>query len=273
VSPAFDPARTRPTRPWSLAALAPWDLQCALRSATLTGALTVLSLLVTAATDEGGLTWSERTARVFPLMPVCVALATVLALAGPSGRGEGRALQALGRSPFGTACGAAVGAALVGLFASLVVLLDARISVHTFFPVIRALGPYTFDGHAFTNLSAGWRVTPDGTLSLPPLSAATSLGGSAFAGGDGLPAHARFCAAVVMALGSVAFALTIALFPPARRGRALLVLFVTAAATVFCLQAAASGRLPVLMAPVPSTALLLSAAWAIVHPEWQRATR
>jgi hypothetical protein len=230
--------------------------------------MVLLAVLLTAATDEGGVRWDERVARVLPIVPICVALAAALTLAGPRRRVETFALEALGRSPLANAAGAAVGAGLVGLGLALLVLLDPGLSVHAFFPTLHASGPYVFDGGVFTNVTTGWRVSEDGTLSLPPAPGSIVAGVTA-----GLPPHGRLAAALVIALGSAAFALTVAQLPRTRRTGSLALLLATAALTTLCLQAAATGRLPALATPVPSTMLLLGTAWAIVRVRWDSTRR
>ncbi len=133
-----------------------------------------LAVAITAATDEGGLSWSERVARAVPVVPVCGALATALALGGRDRRGEGRALEALGRSAFANGVAAATGAAAVGLVIALIVLLDANVSVAPFFPTVHGPAPYVFEDGGFSNAATGWRVMQDGTLVLPPPDALAS---------------------------------------------------------------------------------------------------
>ncbi len=230
-----------------------------------------LAVAITAATDEGGLSWSERVARAVPVVPVCGALATALALGGRDRRGEGRALEALGRSAFANGVAAATGAAAVGLVIALIVLLDANVSVAPFFPTVHGPAPYVFEDGGFSNAATGWRVMQDGTLVLPPPDALASARDAlrAHLEATGLPPHGRVAAALLTLLGSAGFALTVALVPRARHGTTALVLLGVAAASAFCLQAAAAGRIPLIVVLFPSTMLLLGAAWAIVRPRWQ----
>jgi len=246
--------------------ITPWDLRALVRSASLTCALLLLAVLVTAATDEGRVAWSERVARAVPLVPVCAALGVVLALAGAHRRGEERALEALGRTPFANACGAAVGAASVGAVVALLILLDRYVSITPFFPTVQASGTFVFDHGTFTSTQHGWRVMADGSLALAQAQAQSSST-------TDLPPYARESAAVVTLVGSAAFALTVAVVPRGHSMRTTLLLLVTAAASAVCLQAAASSRVSSLVAPIPSTLLLLVAAWGIVRPPWIRILR
>jgi hypothetical protein len=250
----------------------PWDARAMGRSAALTCAILLLAVVLTAASDEGGVSWGERVARVVPLVPVCAALATGLALAGRDRRGEGRALEALGRTPFANGSAAALGAAAVGLLAAFAVLLDRELLVTPFFPTVHATGSYTYDAGVFTNVREGWRVMSDGSIALPSDADAEAL--AALVGDpSGLPLHARGCAALLTLLGSAAFALTVAVTPRGaagpRWGPSVVALLATAAASAVCLQAAAAGRVPLAVVPVPSTLLLLAAVWGIVRSQWQ----
>lgn len=240
-----------------------WDRRRAIESLGYAVVLLGLAFLVTAATDEGGLAWTERVARVVPLAPLGVAVAVALTLAGPRRRVETRALEALGRSPFVNSAGAASGAALVGVVVALLVLVDGRVPVRGFFPSLRAASVYAFDEGGFTSLATGIHVALDGSLMLPPAPTA------AVDTTSGLPPHARLAACLVTGMASLAFALLIARLPRQGRTSSLLVLVATGALTTFAFQAAAAGRLPALATPVPATVLLLGAAWAIVRAEWE----
>jgi hypothetical protein len=250
----------------------PWDRRALVASATLTAVVLALTVLVTAMTDEGGVPFPERVSRAVPLTPVAAALATALTLAGAKRRLEARALEALGRSPAASSLAPALGAFGVGALVGAVVLLDARVSLRAFFPLVESAGPYTFDAGGFTNVRAGWRVMTDGSIALPLAGAPLHLDAPLVAS----PEHVflRPCAALVTALGSAAFVATVVatLALRARWGWTALALVETAAATLFCLQAAAAGRAPLVLAPAPSTLLLLGATWAIVGRESREAS-
>jgi len=248
--------------------ITPWDVREAGRSAAIASGMLVLAVVVTAFTDEGGVRWGERVARVLPLVPVCVAAAAAVVVAAPNRRGEVRALEALGRSPLGSAAGAAAGAAAVGLLTAAFLGIEGLIPVRAFFPTVHSGGPYVFDAGAFTNVATGWRVARDGTLALPVASA-----GPLVDLGKGLPLHARLAAAFVTAIGSLAFALTVAEGTRRHPTLAWLSLLATAAATTVCLQGAASGRVPIFLTPVAPTVLLMVVAWAIVRLRWHPKTK
>ncbi len=253
--------------------MTPWDRRVLSRSAALTCALLLLAVVLTAATDEGGLPWTERVSRVVPIVPLCSALATGLTLGGRDRRGEGRALEAIGRSPFANAFAAAAGAMAVGALAALAVLLHPSLHVSTFFPTVPAGGSFTYDAGAFTS-SRGWRILADGSIALPD---ATAASGALARETGGLPTHARAWAALLTLLGTAAFGLTMATMkrqlqrPALAWGPPVVALVITAATSMVCLQAAAAGRVPVSVTPIPSTLLLLGAVWAIVRGQWQAA--
>ena len=231
-----------------------------LRGGGLTCAIAAVAVVLTAATDEGGVAWGERVARVVPIIPVCAAVAAALALAGPRQRGEGRALEALGRSPFATAAAAAIGAGAMGALAAVLIVVEPRIPVGVFFPTAHTQAAFTYDRGVFT--TARFRVLSDGSIDL---AAATPDGGplaSGLAGQRGL-------AALVTAVGSAGFVLTVALIRRAVLLRAVGLLAVTAVASAACLQGVAAGRLPSAAVPVPSTLLFLAAVWVIVRQTWQ----
>jgi hypothetical protein len=238
--------------------LSPWDLRAGSRGAALTLALAALAVLMTALTDEGGVSISERCARVLPVLPVCAAVGAWLALAGPKRRIEVRALEALGRRPVDSAIAAALGAALVGVASALVMAVDAQVDVSGFFPTLHAAGPYSFDAGVFTNRGAGWSVLADGSVVLPTSATAGALGRA-------VPAHARESAALVVATGSLAFALLVAVAGRTRQRHAALALFATMLVSVVLFQAAAASRIPPLATPIPSTLLLMAVGWAILR--------
>ena len=51
-----------------------WDARVFARSAVVAGLALGLAWLVTAATDEGGVSWGERAGRTLPLAPACAAI-------------------------------------------------------------------------------------------------------------------------------------------------------------------------------------------------------
>ncbi|MDP9150349.1 MAG: hypothetical protein M3O36_10470, partial [Myxococcota bacterium] len=69
-----------------------WDARLFARSAVAAALAFLVTWLVTAATDEGGVSWAERAGRAAPLAPVCAAAGVWLVLAPVRSRGEALAL-------------------------------------------------------------------------------------------------------------------------------------------------------------------------------------
>lgn len=105
--------------------------------------------------DEAGSSFGMRSARLCALAPVLQILAVLWVLESARGRGEERALAALGVTPLRAAAAAVAGAWVVGLVASLWVAspwADPR----SLFPVIGA-------DHAWSRAAAGWVDAVSGT--------------------------------------------------------------------------------------------------------------
>src|SRR5579871_4525753 len=96
-----------------------WDVHALLRAAGMAVAALALGWVLTAATDEGGVSWGERAGRTLPLTPLCAAVGAWGALAPVRARGEALALEALGRTRAQIAGAAVAGSAAVALVAAL----------------------------------------------------------------------------------------------------------------------------------------------------------
>jgi hypothetical protein len=235
-----------------------WDLRAFGRAAGVAAATLLLAWLVTAATDEGGVSWGERAGRTLPLTPLCAAVGAWVALAPARSRGEARALAALGRSRVGIGGAAVAGAAAVALAAALLLGIVRTVDLTGFYPTATHASAWSFDAGAFVNAARGLRVTADGT----PEHIA-SLAGAAMA--SGLPRFARLAAATTTALAGIALPLLVA---HAVLGRAQDARFdrsdarlaagaaVAVAASIVLFHAAAAHVLPSMLAPLPALALL-----------------
>ena len=158
-----------------------------------------IALLVTAASDEGGITWQERVARTIPATPVIAALAAALEMRRARARGELRALGASGASPWQCARAAAMAGtafALV-LVASLVRLPSA---VAAFFPrpVVGVAYRFADAQRGFVDDARGWSIAGDGTLARSVAHATTTAL---------LPPHATLAA--MLTLGLAGFGLSL----------------------------------------------------------------
>src|SRR5258708_27304018 len=113
-----------------------WDLMLFARAAAMALIVFAVALLVTGATDEGGVPWLGRAARTLPLAPLCSALGVWAALAPVVVRGDALALQSLGRSPAQIGAGAVAGAALLALLVACAMGTSRAVDVTGFYPLV-----------------------------------------------------------------------------------------------------------------------------------------
>ncbi len=241
-----------------------WDAQIFGRALGAAAATLLLSWLVTAATDEGGVPWGQRLGRTLPLAPLCAALGVAAALAPATWRGEAGALAALGRSRLQIAMPGALGGALVAASAALALGVVARVDVNGFYPTATRASAWRWDGTAFVDGLHGLRVAADGMPTKTAIEAGALL--------NALPPHARAAAALTTAVAGLALPLLLAhallgrrsdrAGARARRAEAALVAATVGsiAASVVLFQAAAARQVPAGAAVVPA-ALLLALAF------------
>jgi hypothetical protein len=183
-----------------------WDTRLFLRSFVFAASASVLAALVGAATDEGGVAWSERASRVAPVVPVCCALAAYVSLSAAVARGELVALAAVGIRPGRAVLAAAAGATMFaavtagGIFAGV-------LSASAFYPVVPKASVFIYDGARFVDASRGIAVEMSGAMS--DLERTADMAASE----AGLPRGARWVSALsTLVLGagfSLAFARTL----------------------------------------------------------------
>lgn len=238
-----------------------WDLRAFGRA--FGGALLALAVvwLVTAASDEGALTASARAGRVLPIAPLCSAAAAVLALGTRRVREEARALEALGRSPAKTTRAVAFGAAVPSIAIALVIALDPRIDVASFYPRATAGEVFVWTDDSFVSPTLGVRVTRSGeTTRLEPEHEVASAG---------LPRFARGSAALATAISGTGLALVAAeatlrpsLLDRRRRRRRTTIALVlglgSAFLTLLAFQAAAAKLAPATLALLPPLILFVA---------------
>jgi len=253
----------------------------ALRAVAIATLAFIVAWLLTAATDEGGVAWSERAARALPLAPACAALGTALALGRGRARGEALALEALGRAPWQRTAAAALGGAATALVAA-ALLGTSPTGARAFYPALRRGAAWRFDAEhsAFVDTVQGLVVQSDGTLDVQS---------SAEEGAPSLPRGGRAAAAVATASAGIAFALIAArlsskkparpvsgggvggsvVAPPivTRSSRLATTLAVgtMVVSSIVLFQAAAASLVPAVIAPLPAIVLLAWAAWRYVH--------
>jgi hypothetical protein len=144
-----------------------WDGTTARRTFSFALAALALALLVTAASDEGGVSLAGRFARTLPAAPLLAAAATGLVAQRSRARGEWRALASLGIAPWTIARGAVVGATLFALLCALLTCVLPGAAT-AFFP--RAAFAAHFapqlgaGGYGFVDPASGWTVLPGGGL-------------------------------------------------------------------------------------------------------------
>ncbi|HEY8087135.1 MAG TPA: hypothetical protein VIF09_04805 [Polyangiaceae bacterium] len=231
-----------------------WDSGRLVRAASAAAVALGLVWLVTAATDEGGVSWGERAGRALPLVPLCAAVGAWAALAPVRARGEVVALEALGRSPAGIAASAVAGAALLPLVAAIAIGFLPGVRVDGFFPTAARASSWHWTGSAFVDAARGLSVGADGVpVSVPVLAGAI---------GEGFPSFARVSAAAVTLLAGLALPLLLGRWLVARGRPALDVAAagLALAASLVAFQAAAAHRVPATLAVLPAAGLLVLAA-------------
>jgi hypothetical protein len=150
----------------SALALSPWvswDAKCAARAFGLATVAFAIAWLVTAVTDEGGVSWAARAGRALPAMPLCAAFGTWSTLASRRGRGERLALETLGRSPQFNALGAVLGGVVLSALAGIALLASPRIDAGGFFPAMPQADELIFDAGTFIDVERGLRIEGDGS--------------------------------------------------------------------------------------------------------------
>ncbi len=244
-----------------------WDSRAFARGTAIASVALALVAVVTAASDEGGLSWGARAGRTLPLAPVCAAVGAWLALAPARTRGDDRALEAIGRSPFEREAAAIAGGALVAVIAAIAIAAFARVDVAGFYPRAEEAVRWVAagGGGAFVSEDGAWRVGADG---VPVLVHAPSPGTTA----RGLPVAGRPSAALSTAALGVALPMVVARVRSRRAARrALAAITAGSLATILAFQAAAAGVSPALLAPLPPLLLLVWAASGYRSGPWLRA--
>ena len=192
-----------------MATVTAWDRSTAARTFALALSAFVVALLVTAASDEGGVSWPARLARTLPAAPLLSAAATALVAQRARARGEWRALASVGAAPFVIARGTVTGALFFALVAAVATALLPGAAA-AFFP--RApfgahfVPRFTAETRAFLDPASGWSVLPDGALvreaaRLPATGPSSSLT---------YPAGASVSAALTLAAAGLGLSLLVA---------------------------------------------------------------
>jgi hypothetical protein len=247
-----------------LARLTRWDLLVLGRGVMGTLLALMLVVLITAASDEGGLSWAQRAGRALPLSPFCAAIGVWGALGQVKARGEARALAALGRTSRQISAAAVSGALLVCLVSCVAIATVKSVDVASFYPIAGRPPSWQWRDGAFVDPVHGFLMTADGTLVDSRLRATEVVRVA-------VPPLGRIAAALATALAGVALTLLSARALLESGGRAGaherrarlfdgLACALAAVATVVLFQVAAARRAPALVAPVPALALAAFAA-------------
>ena len=224
----------------------------------------MLSLLLTAATDEGAIGWGVRVGRSLPLAPVCAMLGAWTALLPTRARGEILALAALGRTPWQNARGAIAGGFAVAAIAAAAIAWAPPVDVAGFFPVAPGGDDYAFVAGAFVDPAAGVRIERSGA---PVALASAHAAGTPRA--PAIPGHGRAAAGLATALTGLALPMIAASTGRGRRARTAIGVGALAVVTTLLFQAAAAARVSALAAILPTAALLAIAVSRYYPARWK----
>ncbi len=153
----------------------PFDRSLCLRTLVWVLVAFGLTLGVVIGTDEAFSTPAMRVARLSAFAPAIAALGVWLAVAQSRSRGETRALEALGASPWRVCRGAIVGGWLVGALA-VAMLLSPWADGEALFPVLSATTSWSLDGATLVEPNIGARAHATGELELFQAEGARPLG-------------------------------------------------------------------------------------------------
>ncbi len=245
----------------SRTALTRWDLIVFGRAVAGTLLGLALIALITAASDEGGLSWVERAGRALPLSPFCAALGVWGALGPVKARGEALALAALGRTSREISAAAVAGVLLVSVASCVAIAAVPSVDVASFYPIASRPPSWQWRNGGFVDPTHALRMRPDGTLVESNIRSTEVLRVA-------VPPKGRISAALATALSGVAMAMLAARAllegggRRGRRGRMVdgLACALAAFATVVLFQVAAARRAPALVAPLPALVLTAFAA-------------
>jgi hypothetical protein len=240
-----------------------WDGIVLARAAGVTLLALALAWLIAAASDEGGISWSERAGHALPFAPFCGAIGVWAALAPVRVRGEAAALEALGRTRGQVGAPAVTGAVITAVACAVAIGLAPAVDIAGFYPTATHASAWRFRDGRFEDPARGLRIREDGAPEKFGTAAADPI--QAWA----VPRHGRAAASLATAFASLAMGLIAArmlLAPPAqplRKARIWRDGLVDAAAcgaaiisSAVLFQVAAAGRAPALSAAAPMVILL-----------------
>ena len=258
--------RSSAQRPVLLRFATRWDFVVLSRAAGVTLLVLALAWLIAAASDEGGIAWSERAGRVLPFAPFCGAIGVWAALGPVRARGEARALEALGRTRGQVGAAAVAGAAIVAVACAIVIGLVPSVDVAGFYPTATHPSAWRFQDGRFEDTVRGLWIGEDRA---PQQTQNVEGAGPGPARAWAVPRHGRAAASLATAFAALAMGLIAArmlLAAPAlplRKGElfrshlfdgAACSLAIASSAVVF--QVAAARHAPALSGAAPMLILL-----------------
>lgn len=146
--------------------LSAWDRRLARRAAALSAITAIVTAVVVATTDEGA-PWSRRSGMIAALLPIAGSLGALAAIRIAAGRGEIRALAAIGVDPVRAARGAVAGGVALAIAGPLLAASGIA-DLGGLFPRPMAPRAWVADGAGMRELTQGFRLDPGGALSLLP---------------------------------------------------------------------------------------------------------
>jgi hypothetical protein len=169
-----------------------WDVRLARRAAAIAGITALFTLLIIAATDEGA-PFARRLGMAAALGPIAGAVGALAAIRIAAGRGELRALAAIGADPVRAARGAIVGGVLIAALGPALAASGVA-DLGGLFPRPAAAHVWIARDGGMSELTQGVRVEAGGAVAR----IAATAGGA-----PGLPAGATVFTVIALAIAAV----------------------------------------------------------------------
>jgi hypothetical protein len=227
-----------------------WDRRTFALTFAMGALLFGVACVVSGVTDEGNVAWSLRVARTTPLVPICGAVVTFLALRRAERRGEMLAFESIGTSPARVAACAVIAAAALGVIAAACVASFRGPALEAFFPHASVRGDVHPDGSGFVDPYRGVRIDHEGELSREK-----KIEAPVTPEAPGRAASAAFLTALL----GVALPLVAARGIRRDRAKPLAIAGLMCAFCMLLAQATAAGRSPAALVCAPALALLVYA--------------
>lgn len=236
-----------------------WDRRIARDTLGVAVLAFVVAILLTAATDEGGVAWRERAVRTLPLLPACAALATFLTLRSARRRGELRVLETLGCSEWRCVAPAVLAGALGTAVGVVVAVRFLHADIAPYFPRVHTDTVLVLPMR-FLDASRGIAIAQNGTLAHAPSGAPETP--------EELPVGARGAVALVTLLAGLALPALVARLPRRDVLGAAVGVIVLGSACVLLFHAAAVGWITPYAASLPMVVLLAAVGVRYRRPSW-----